>query len=156
MQDMLREDVYKYGAVRTDAEGYILQSQEKPDPVEAVATTINTSIYVFEPQVFDYIRQARPKTSAADWFARRLLARDPNYAGRRVRGLLPARSRHRQRAASGINVRMGRGRVRLSGPIYIGNKFDLGQDTVIEGPTAIGSGCVIEPGAEMRECLIGD
>jgi mannose-1-phosphate guanylyltransferase len=27
---------------------------------------------------------------------------------------------------------------------------------VIEGPTVIGAGCVIEPGAVVRECILGD
>ncbi len=27
---------------------------------------------------------------------------------------------------------------------------------VIEGPAVIGAGCVIEPGAEIRQCILGD
>ncbi len=180
MQDVPREEVYKYGVVQTDAQGRLLQFQEKPDPAEAVSTTINTGIYVFEPQVFDYIpsgqtydiggqlfpdlaRRGLPFFGVAlpfqwldigslsdYWHATRAVLQG-QFAGYRLPG-------HDQGDGLrlGINVRMDRSRVRTSGPIYIGNSCNIGPDTVIEGPRVIGAGCIIEPGAEIRQCLIGD
>jgi mannose-1-phosphate guanylyltransferase len=180
MQEVPREDVYKYGVVQTDGEGRILQFQEKPDPAAAVSTTINTGIYVFEPQVFDYIpsgqtydiggqlfpdlaRRGLPFFGVAlpfqwldigslsdYWHATRAVLQG-HFAGYRLPG-------HDQGDGLrlGINVRMDRSRVRTSGPIYIGNSCNIGPGTVIEGPTVIGAGCIIESGAEIRQCLIGD
>jgi len=49
MKDVPREEVHKYGVVQTAPDGRILQFQEKPAPEQAVSTTINTGIYIFEP-----------------------------------------------------------------------------------------------------------
>jgi len=50
-----RHDVSKYGVVQTDASGRIIRFQEKPTREQAVSSTINTGIYVFEPEIFQYI-----------------------------------------------------------------------------------------------------
>ena len=41
--------------VQTDASGRIVRFQEKPTRDQAVSSTINTGIYVFEPEIFQYI-----------------------------------------------------------------------------------------------------
>ncbi|SMB88540.1 mannose-1-phosphate guanylyltransferase [Desulfonispora thiosulfatigenes DSM 11270] len=49
------EDVSKYGVVVTDEAGKIQAFQEKPKASEAVSNLVNTGIYIFEPEIFDYI-----------------------------------------------------------------------------------------------------
>jgi mannose-1-phosphate guanylyltransferase len=50
-----REEVSSYGVVVSDEEGRILSFQEKPAIDEALSTCINTGIYVFEPEIIDFI-----------------------------------------------------------------------------------------------------
>ena len=55
LQKVPQDEVYKYGVVELAADQRILRFQEKPKPEEAVSNLINTGIYIFEPEVFDYI-----------------------------------------------------------------------------------------------------
>lgn len=49
------EDVENYGVVITDETGRIRSFQEKPRREEALSRVVNTGIYVFEPEIFQYI-----------------------------------------------------------------------------------------------------
>ncbi len=47
--------VSDYGVVVTDPSGKIKAFQEKPKPAEALSQVANTGIYLFEPEIFDFI-----------------------------------------------------------------------------------------------------
>lgn len=180
MQDVAREEVHKYGVVRTDGDGRILQFQEKPQARDAVSTTINTGIYIFEPAIFDHIpsgtgydigselfpdlvRKGLPFYGVAlpfQWLDIGSIA-DYWHATRTVlaggfRGYALPGHDMGEGLRCGINVRMRRDRVHITGPVYLGGSCDIGDGAVIAGPTVIGAGCVIEEGAQIRECLIDD
>ncbi|MEM7283945.1 MAG: nucleotidyltransferase family protein, partial [Pseudomonadota bacterium] len=55
LKEVPREETSKYGVVCTDKSGRIVRFQEKPEPDAALSTTVNTGIYIFEPDIFDYI-----------------------------------------------------------------------------------------------------
>ncbi|MGL5508750.1 MAG: nucleotidyltransferase family protein, partial [Microcoleaceae cyanobacterium] len=55
MKSVPREEVPSYGVVVTDDAGRIQAFQEKPSVEEALSTDINTGIYIFEPEVLNYI-----------------------------------------------------------------------------------------------------
>ncbi|NJO50819.1 MAG: nucleotidyltransferase family protein, partial [Leptolyngbyaceae cyanobacterium RM2_2_4] len=55
MKSVPREEVSSYGVVVTDEDGRIKTFQEKPSVEEALSTDINTGIYIFEPEILDYI-----------------------------------------------------------------------------------------------------
>ncbi|KUO58043.1 MAG: hypothetical protein APF84_18645 [Gracilibacter sp. BRH_c7a] len=48
-------DVTQYGVVVTDDNNQITAFQEKPKKEEALSNLVNTGIYIFEPEIFDYI-----------------------------------------------------------------------------------------------------
>lgn len=50
-----KEEVVHMGVVVTDETGKILEFQEKPSLEEAKSDMVNTGIYVFEPEIFNYI-----------------------------------------------------------------------------------------------------
>ena len=180
LRDVPPEDVSKYGVVQTDASGRIIRFQEKPARDQAVSSTINTGIYVFEPEIFRYIPsgvefdiggQLLPELvrngqsifgitlpftwldigSVPDyWEATGLLLRG------KVAGFTMPGEEIRPGVYCGINVRIAWDRVRIEGPVYIGSSTSVGDGATIIGPTVIGSGCVIQPGATLRECLLAD
>lgn len=180
MKDVPKEEVYKYGVVQTTQDGRILHFQEKPDPQEAVSTTINTGIYIFEPEIFDHIPAGETYDIGGQLFPDLVRKQLPFYgvtlpfqwldigsitdfwhatrtilSGGFAGYQLPGRDMgHGLRA--GINLRMNRNKVSIKGPVYIGGSCEIGDDAVIEGPTVIGSGSIVEPGALIRECLIDD
>jgi mannose-1-phosphate guanylyltransferase len=180
LRDVPPEDVSKYGVVQTDASGRITRFQEKPARDQAISSTINTGIYIFEPEIFRYIPsgvefdiggQLLPELvrngqsifgitlpftwldigSVPDyWEATGLLLRG------KVAGFTMPGEEVRPGVYCGINVRIAWDRVRIEGPVYIGSSTSVGDGATIIGPTIIGSGCVIQPGATIRECLLAD
>ena len=180
LRDVPPDDVSKYGVVQTDASGRIVRFQEKPTRDQAVSSTINTGIYVFEPEIFQYIPsgvefdiggQLLPELvrngqsifgitlpfawldigSVPDyWEATGLLLRG------KVAGFTMPGNEVRPGVHCGINVQVAWDRVRIEGPVYIGSSTSVGDGATIIGPTVIGSGCVIQPGATLRECILAD
>jgi mannose-1-phosphate guanylyltransferase len=180
LRDVPAEDVSKYGVVKTDDSGRILQFQEKPTREEAVSTTINTGIYVFEPEIFQYIPsgvefdiggQLLPELvrhgqsifgvalpfnwldigSVPDYWEATGLLLKGDVAGFSVPG-----KEIRPGIHCGINVQIPWERVTIEGPVYIGSSTSIGEGATVIGPTVIGSGCVIQPGAVLRECILAD
>ena len=52
------DEVDQYGVVITDERGRIVEFQEKPPKGTERSKLVNTGIYVFEPEIFDYIPAA--------------------------------------------------------------------------------------------------
>jgi mannose-1-phosphate guanylyltransferase len=180
LRDVPPEDVSKYGVVQTDDSGRILQFQEKPSREQAISSTINTGIYVFEPEVLQYVPsgvefdiggQLLPELvrigqsiygvtvpfawldigSVPDyWEATSLLLRGE------VAGFTMPGEQIRPGVHCGINVQINWDKVRIEGPVYIGSSTSVGDGATIIGPTVIGSGCVIQSGATVRECILAD
>lgn len=180
LREVPREEVFRYGVVATEPDGRILQFQEKPAVEDAVSTTINTGIYLFEPAIFDYIPAGRPFDIGGDLFPALVAAGAPMYgidlpfewvdigsvpdyweasrlaltgqiSGYRLPGREVSPGVH-----VGLNVGWNPDKVTVRGPVVIGGSTAIGDGAVIEGPTVIGSGCVIEPGAVIRECILGN
>lgn len=180
LRDVPREEVFRYGVVATGPGGRITQFQEKPAVQDAVSTTINTGIYLFEPSVFDYIPAGVPFDIGGELFPALVAAGAPMFGinlpfnwvdigsvpdyweatrlavsgdihGYRMPGTEVMPGVH-----MGINVGWNPARVTLRGPLVIGGSTRIGDGAVIEGPGAIGAGCVIEPGAVIRECILSN
>ncbi len=180
LQDVPREEVFRYGVVATDADGRVTRFQEKPAVQDAVSTKINTGIYLFEPEVFRHIPADQPFDIGSELFPALVAAGAPIYgvelpfqwvdigsvpdywsASRLavsggIRGYhLPGREVS-PGVRVGINVRWNPERATVRGPVVIGGSCSIGDGARIEGPSVIGAGCVIEPGAVVRECILAD
>lgn len=180
LKDVPASDVWKYGVVKSDDDGKILQFQEKPKIEEAVSRTINTGIYIFEPGIFDFIPAGRefdiggnllPELvknggpvygmtppfqwidigSVADYWEASMAILTGKVKGYGIPGKEVKENIH-----AGINVSADLDKIDLTPPVYIGSSTSIGPGARIYGPALIGSGCVIEPGAVIRECLVGD
>ncbi len=75
-----KELVSSYGVVVTDEDDKIKSFQEKPSVEEALSTKINTGIYIFEPEIIDYIPSGVEYDIGGELFPK-LVANDaPFYA----------------------------------------------------------------------------
>ncbi|NMG60620.1 NDP-sugar synthase, partial [Geitlerinema sp. P-1104] len=74
-----KEEVSSYGVVVTDDDGRIKAFQEKPGVDEALSNNINTGIYIFEPEVFDYIPSATEFDIGGDLFPKLVEMGAPFY-----------------------------------------------------------------------------
>jgi mannose-1-phosphate guanylyltransferase len=172
--------VSKYGVVRTNAEGRVVQFQEKPAREDAASATISIGVYLFEPAIFKYIppgvefdigsqlfpllvREKAPIYGIAlpftwvdigsitdYWEATQLLLRGS------VPGFTMPGRELRPGIWGGINLRVDWESASLAGPVFIGSSTSIGAGATIVGPTLIGSGCVIEPGATLKQCVLAD
>jgi mannose-1-phosphate guanylyltransferase/phosphomannomutase len=69
----------EYGVIITDEEGRIQQFLEKPSWGEVISDTVNTGIYVLEPQVLDYFEKDVSFDFSRDLFPIVLERHDPLY-----------------------------------------------------------------------------
>ncbi|MBF2035641.1 MAG: NDP-sugar synthase [Leptolyngbyaceae cyanobacterium T60_A2020_046] len=172
------KQVPSYGVVVTDANGRIKSFQEKPKVEEALSTDINTGIYVFEPEIFDYIPSGQEFDIGGDLFPR-LVANDaPFYAIRmdfewvdigkvpdywqaiqdvltgKVKGVEIPGQEIRPGVYAGLNVRANWDKVNIQGPVYIGGMAHLEDGATIIGPTMIGPNCSICSNAIVDRSVI--
>ena len=162
-----KEDVPSYGVVVTDDEGRVQSFQEKPAVEEALSTEINTGIYIFEPEIFDYIPPQQEYDIGGDLFPK-LVAKDaPFYAvsmdfqwvdigkvpdyWHAIRSVLKGEVKNvkipgtevKPGIYTGLNVAVNWDKVNISGPVYIGGMTKIEDGATIIGPTMIGPNCWI-------------
>ena len=174
-----RADVSSYGVVVQDADGRITEFQEKPRPEEAKSTTINTGIYIFEPEVLRHIpasgpydigSQLFPALAAAGGLYGRVasvpwqwldIGRVPDFHDVTMKALrgeidgfaLPGRQL-RPGIWAGLNVRANLDACHLVPPVYIGGSAEIQDGARVIGPVAIGRGAVIESGAHVESSIV--
>lgn len=180
LKDVPPADVEKYGVVQTAPDGRILRFQEKPKRDEAISSTINTGIYLFEPAVFDWIPDGVPYDIGSQLFPLLVEKALPFYGvslpftwidiGRTtdywhatqmlLRDQLDFVQMPGQEIAPGIwaglNLSLDLSTVELRGPVYIGSSTKVHPGATIIGPTVIGRNCEIESGARVEASIIGD
>jgi len=175
-----REEVSSYGVVVTDGEGRVLSFQEKPAVAEAASDMINTGIYIFEPEVLDFIPSGEPFDIGADLFPRLVEAGAPFYAlpmefewvdigkvpdyWQAIRSVLQGEVRQvqipgrevRPGVYAGLNVAANWDRITVQGPIYVGGMSRIEDGATIIGPAMIGPSCHICAGATIDNSIIFD
>ncbi|HYP03522.1 MAG TPA: nucleotidyltransferase family protein, partial [Cyanobium sp.] len=74
------DQVSSYGVVVTDEAGKVLRFQEKPSVQDAASDMINTGIYIFEPEVLEFIPSGQPFDIGSDLFPLLVEAGAPFFA----------------------------------------------------------------------------
>ena len=67
-----KKEVYKYGVILKDENGYVKDFQEKPKVEDAISNLVNTGIYVFKYDIFNYIEEKSFSDFAKDIFPKLL------------------------------------------------------------------------------------
>lgn len=144
-----------FGVVITDGAGRIVRFLEKPTWSEVFSDTINTGIYVLEPEVFGLMEEGQVYDFSKDIFPKLLAAGRPiyGYVSRDYWcdiGSLDACLQAQEDCLAG--------RVRVSIPgeevrrgIWIGRNVSIDPTAQVTGPVLIGDGAVIRPGARVGE-----
>ncbi|MFQ4144319.1 NDP-sugar synthase [Chlorogloeopsis sp. ULAP02] len=178
MKSVPQEEVSSYGVVVTDEEGRVKAFQEKPKVDEALSTNINTGIYIFEPEVLNYIPSGGEYDIGSQLFPRLVELGAPFYAipmdfewvdigkvpdyWRAIRGVLSGEIKNVQIPGqqvapgiyTGLNVAMNWDKVDITGPVYIGGMTKIEDGAKIVGPTMIGPNCWICSGATVENSVI--
>jgi mannose-1-phosphate guanylyltransferase len=172
------EEVPSYGVVVTDEDGRVKAFQEKPSVEEAKSTNINTGIYIFEPEVFNYIPSGIEYDIGGDLFPKLVEIAAPFYAipmdfewvdigkvpdyWRAIRGVLLREIKNVQIPGhevapgiyTGLNVAVNWDKVDITGPVYIGGMTRIEDGAKIVGPTMIGPNCWVCSGATVDNSVI--
>jgi mannose-1-phosphate guanylyltransferase len=173
-----KEEVSSYGVVVTDNEGRILDFQEKPKVDEALSNNINTGIYIFEPEVLNYIPSGTEYDIGSDLFPKLVKAGAPFYAipmefqwvdigkvpdyWQAIQGVLQGKIKNvkipgREVAPgifTGLNVSVNLDKVDITGPVYIGGMTQIEDGAKIVGPTMIGPNCHVCKSAVVERSVI--
>ncbi len=166
----------EFGVIITNEDGHIAQFLEKPSWGEVFSDTINTGIYVIDPQIFSYFEKDKPYDFSQELFPYMLRKGDPIYgyvsAGYwcdvgnlseymranadalqgRVDVEIPAKN-------IGGNIWCGEGvqidpEAQLYGPIYLAQDCKVKSGSIIHGPSTIGQYTVIDERAQVDRSIV--
>jgi mannose-1-phosphate guanylyltransferase len=178
MKSVPREEVPSYGIVVTDEEGRVKTFQEKPKVEEALSTNISTGIYIFEPEIFNYIPSGENFDIGSQLFPKLVEKNAPFYGlvmdfewvdigkvpdyWQAIRGVLQGEIKNvqipghevRPGIYTGLNVAINWDKVDITGPVYIGGMTRIEDGAKIVGPTMIGPNCYICGGATVDNSVI--
>ena len=170
--------VSNYGVVVTDEAGRVQSFQEKPAIEDALSHTINTGIYIFEPEVLDLIPSGQVFDIGSQLFPKLVemgapfygipmefewidIGRVPDYwqairdvlLGKVPNVAIPGRE-VAPGIYTGLNVALNWDRVDIQGPVYIGGMTRIDDGATIIGPSMIGPSCRICGGATVDNSVI--
>ena len=149
------DKVSDYGVVVTDDDGKVLSFQEKPKQDEARSNFASTGIYIFEPGVLDLIPANTVFDIGSDLFPLMVEMGLPFYAQKRSYNWTDIGNvvdfwTVSQAMLTGDVAQMSVPGLRIAEGLWVGlNTRIEWEDTVIEGPVYIGSGCHIEAGCRI-------
>lgn len=174
------ENPLQYGIIITDENGRITHFMEKPSWSEVFSDTVNTGIYILEPEVLDFIPSKKEFDFSKDLFPTLLREGKPLYGyiapgyWKDVGDLMEYRLAHRDILSGAVKVRMPGKKVEgIDKGIWLdeGCKVDftaglrgsvlIGKNTRVEANvriinSVIGDGCVIEEGAFITDSILWD
>lgn len=166
----------EYGVVITDAEQRIKQFLEKPSWGEVFSDTVNTGIYILEPEVLDYFGPGQKYDFSKDLFPRLLQDRQPLFGvvlegywcdignlrqylqchldvlDKKVQIAIPG-TETAPNVYVGENVYIDPTAV-IKGPALIGDRCHIGPRVNIEPYTVLGEGCIVEAQASLKRTVV--
>ena len=166
----------EYGVIITNEAGHITQFLEKPSWGEVFSDTINTGIYVLDPQIFSYFEKNVPYDFSQELFPYMLKKGDPIY-GYIANGYwcdvgnLSEYMRANADALQGnveleIPAKNIGGNIwceegvqieedaQLYGPIYLAHDCQVKTGSIIHGPSTIGHYTIIDERAQVDRSIV--
>ncbi|HET9058414.1 MAG TPA: sugar phosphate nucleotidyltransferase, partial [Acidimicrobiales bacterium] len=144
----------EFGIVMTNPDGTVDRFLEKPTWGQVFSDTINTGIYVLQPEIFDYIPSGVADFSS-DVFPR-LLEQGPLLYGYVTDGYWEDIGTLEAYARAHQDILDGRAQVQVPGfamsqGIWLGEGAEVDPAAEIKGPAIIGDYCKVEAGACIGE-----
>ncbi|MGH3051422.1 MAG: sugar phosphate nucleotidyltransferase [Gaiellaceae bacterium] len=147
------ENPLEFGIVVTDADGRIERFLEKPSWGQVFTDTINTGIYVIEPEVLRHVPTDRPYDFSKELFPLLLEMGKPLY-GYVADGYwqdIGNLDQYRQANFDALEERVGLNipGIRLRGNVWIGEGVEIDDLEAVEGPAFIGNYCRVASQASV-------
>jgi len=149
------ENPLEFGIVVTDEDGRIERFLEKPSWGQVFSDTINTGIYVLEPEVLKHVPSDRPYDFSKELFPYLLEMGRPLY-GYVMDGYwqdIGNLDQYRQANFDALDerVRLNIPGIRIRGNVWLGEGVEIADLEQVEGPALLGNYCRIAPGATVGE-----
>jgi mannose-1-phosphate guanylyltransferase/phosphomannomutase len=174
------KDPLQFGVVITDKEKRITQFLEKPGWGEVISDTINTGIYVLEPEIFKYIQPGENVDFSQDLFPTMLANSDPLFGysakgyWRDIGNTDSYRDAYNDIFKGRVNLKIDETKLD-----YVGKDLRVGSDVTLDDPagmsgtvvigdnsqvqvgvhikdSVIGRNCTIERGVSLNRCVLWD
>ncbi|GAB6157954.1 mannose-1-phosphate guanyltransferase [Desulfotomaculum varum] len=168
----------EYGVVITDRDGRITQFLEKPGWGEVFSDTVNTGIYILEPEVLEFFAAGQKFDFSKDLFPLLLKNKQPLF-GVSLTGywcdignLQQYVQAHHDCLTGKVAVSIPGTQVApgiwvgqnsdihpaasLNGPLLIGDNCRVGAGAVIDAYTVVGNGCIVQEQATIKRSVLWD
>ncbi len=149
-----------YGVVMTDQDGRVIRFLEKPDWGQVFSDTINTGIYLLEPEIFNLYPKGRKFDFSRDLFPL-MLEKGKGIYGVTLKGywndigsLAAYHQTQFDLMAGKINLPLQACGV-IDHNIWVEDGVEIEQSAVLKGPLYIGAGSMIAAGVCLEESVIG-
>ncbi|MDO9026820.1 MAG: mannose-1-phosphate guanyltransferase [bacterium] len=154
----------EYGIVITEPDGRIVRFLEKPTWGQVFSDTINTGIYMFQPEIFDLIPKAREFDFSQNLFPALLQKNLPLYGHvasgywRDVGNIAEYRQAHWDALKGNVKVDVDGDRLNLIGKdIWVGKGSSIqARNTNLSGAVILGKNVKIGEGTHLHDVVIGD
>jgi mannose-1-phosphate guanylyltransferase/phosphomannomutase len=172
------ENPLEFGIVITREDGTIERFLEKPGWGQVFSDTINTGIYVLEPEIFDRIPEGRSVDFSGEVFPAVLEAGQPLYGyvadgyWEDVGTTAAYLKAHEdildgkvEADVAGFELRPGiwigkdstiDPSVRIDSPVFVGENCTVDEDVVLGAYTTVGANTQVAPRAEIQRSVIGE
>jgi len=154
-------DPLEFGIVIQREDGRIDRFLEKPTWGQVFSDTVNTGIYVMEPEVFDHVEPGRPVDWSGEVFPA-LLAKGAPLLGHVAEGYWEDVGSLASYVRAQGDVLHGRVDVDVDGfeispGIWVGEGAEIDPDAHLAGPLCIGKYAKVEAGASLKPLtVLGD
>ncbi len=148
------EDPVEFGIVITRPDGSIDRFLEKPTWGQVFSDTINTGMYVLEPEVFEFIPEGEVVDFSSDVFPA-ILKRGKPLLGHVVEGYWEDVGTLDAYVRAHTDILDGRVQVEIEGfelaaGVWLGEGADLDPSASVTGPVVIGDNARVEAGAQLQ------
>ncbi|HEV2344138.1 MAG TPA: sugar phosphate nucleotidyltransferase, partial [Actinocrinis sp.] len=151
-------DPLEFGIIIVDDDGRIQRFLEKPTWGQVFSDTVNTGIYVMEPEVLAEFAPGQVADWSSDVFPRLLKRGAPLY-GCITDGYWEDVGNHESYLRAQADVLAGRVQAEIDGfemspGVWVAEGAEVDPDAALKGPLAIGDYAKIEAGAQLREFTV--
>ncbi|KAF5078604.1 sugar phosphate nucleotidyltransferase [Methanobacterium aggregans] len=162
------EDPAHFGIAVLDEDSKIINYLEKPSADQVFSKLANTGIYIFEPEIFDFFDDKKGEIDFSREVFPRLIAEDAgiygyifegywNDVGRPETYLKATYDILNRKIREKIYKKRAKQSIGKIGNMWLGKNIHIGKKVRIEGPVVIGNNCFLDDGSTIsRGTVIGD
>ena len=167
-----------YGIIDADEEGRVTRYLEKPSPSDVFTNSVNSGLYVIEPEAMRYIKERSPSDFSRDLIPT-LIESGQRLFATNLDGFWCDVGRTSEYLNANYKILQGKTGIRINGTkmpndVWIGEGADISDTADIQGPTVIGentrvsrdaqigpltvlgSNVIVESGAKVIESVVFD